>query len=105
MPDQTLLVAPRADQDALEIFVAIASDSPTAAERFERALRSDYARLRTFSRMGRAREFRGRDLKGLRSCPLTGFPSWLIFYRVRGDTVEILRVLHGARHLPRALRS
>ena len=84
--------------------MTIAADNFAAAERFERAVRSEYARLKAFPHMGRAREFRGRELRGLRSCPLTGFPSWLVFYRVRGETVEIVRLLHGARDLPRALR-
>ena len=33
---------------------------------------------------------------GLRSLPVE---NYLIFYRVRDDTVEVLRVIHGARDL------
>ena len=105
MPSRALSVTPRADQDVLEIFVILAAVSPAVAARFEAAVRSEYARPQAFAYLGRAREFRHRELRGLRSCQLTGFPSWLIFYRVRQSTVEIVRVLHGARDLPRALRS
>lgn len=104
MPDRSLIVSPRADEDAVEIFAAIAADNRAAAERFRMALERQYARLRAFPHLGRAREFRARGLRGLRSCPLTDFPSWLVFYRIGRGTVEIVRVLHGARNLPLALR-
>lgn len=31
------------------------------------------------------------------------FGKYLIFYRVKADAVEILRVLHGARKLPESV--
>jgi toxin ParE1/3/4 len=103
--DRSLIVLPRADQDAIEIYATIAADNPAAADRFSAALQSEYMQLKSFPHMGRATEFQGHGLRGLRSCPLSVFPSWLIFYRVTRETVEIVRVLHGARDLRRALRT
>ena len=41
---------------------------------------------------------------GRRSWGVRGFRNWIVFYRVHGDTVQLQRVMHGARDLPRALR-
>jgi len=44
-------------------------------------------------------------LKDIRVWPIRGFKNHLIFYRVRKDGVEIVRVLHGSRDIAKALRS
>lgn len=51
--------------------------------------------------MGRCRADLG--FPEVRSWRVRGFPRHLIFYRALPDRVQILRVLHGARDLPRAL--
>ncbi len=42
------------------------------------------------------------DLKppGIRSLVLQRFPRYLLFYRVEGETLEVLRVKHGMMNLP-----
>lgn len=40
-------------------------------------------------------------MKALRMLPVSGFNNYLIFYRIEGDAVRVLYVVHGARHLPR----
>jgi plasmid stabilization system protein ParE len=35
----------------------------------------------------------------MRSFVITDFPNYVIFYRVKGKAVEIVRVLHGARDI------
>lgn len=104
MPERALIVRRRALEDVLEIFERIAVDQPEAAVRFERSFRRQCEMLIAFPYSGRAREFRGRAVRGLRSVPLTDFTSWLVFYRVRRDAVDVVRVLHGARDLRRALK-
>jgi len=54
--------------------------------------------------IGRRRSFRRRALQGVRSWSVPGFRNWLVFYRADGDTVEVLRVLHGARNLNRIFK-
>lgn len=41
---------------------------------------------------------------GRRSWGIPGFRNWIVFYRVQGETVQLQRVMHGARDLPQALR-
>ena len=51
------------------------------------------------------RRFRAPRLKGLRSWLVAKpFHSHIVFYRVGGDVIEIFRVMHGARDLPRRLQ-
>jgi toxin ParE1/3/4 len=103
--ERRLVVLPRADADVVEIFARIAADDVAAADRFKTTVHRECAILTQFPEFGRARRYRGRDVGDLRSFPLSGFRNWLVFYRVRSDVIEIVRVLHGARDLRRALRS
>jgi len=42
-------------------------------------------------------------LNDLRKRSVKGFDSYLVFYRIDADMVEIIRVLHGARDIPSLL--
>jgi toxin ParE1/3/4 len=54
--------------------------------------------------LGRIRRFRDPRLHGLRSCPVDKpFGKLLIFYRATDDTLYAVRLIHGARDLPRRL--
>jgi toxin ParE1/3/4 len=44
-------------------------------------------------------------LKGIRVWPIRGFKNHLIFYRVQKDRLEIVRVLHAAQDIEKALHS
>lgn len=89
----------------MQIADRIASDNPAAAERFDAGFRRTCRQLVEFPYIGTPRRFRGRAYRGLRSRSIKGFESWLVFYAASRSTVEIVRVLHGARDLRRALRS
>jgi toxin ParE1/3/4 len=53
---------------------------------------------------GRRRKFRHPALLDLRSFRVNPpFDKVLIFYRVTNDTLEVWRLMHGARDLPRRL--
>jgi hypothetical protein len=40
-------------------------------------------------------------LKPLREWPVKGFAEFLIFYLLQGDTIRVIRVLHGSRDVNR----
>jgi toxin ParE1/3/4 len=44
-------------------------------------------------------DFKSPPLDGMRVWPISGFKSYLIFYRIRADELEVVRVIHGARDL------
>jgi len=70
----------------------IAKDDPTRATSFVIELQSAVTKLQKHPGMGRA----GR-VPGTRELVL--HKNYIAIYRVRGDTVEILRLHHAARNL------
>ncbi len=77
---------------------------PDLAWRFQVALDRSLARISNQPDLGRLRHFRHARLQGLRSFQVERpFQKLLIFYRVEGDTLQVVRLMHGARDLPRRL--
>lgn len=76
----------------------IAIDNPKAAAEFVIHLRDSALILGEQPNLGRP----GR-IPGTRELVITQLP-YILPYRVRNDTVEILRVFHTARKWPEALR-
>ncbi len=72
----------------------IAADNPAAARRVGRRIRQATLRLATFPYSGRL-----GIVPDTRELIVPGLP-YLIVYRVRNETVEILRVFHAARNWP-----
>ncbi|MFH1109840.1 MAG: type II toxin-antitoxin system RelE/ParE family toxin [Planctomycetota bacterium] len=97
-----LVVSRPAESDLDEESEYLGRDDPALAERFLAAARATFADLAATPGLGRSRGFRAARLRGLRSWRIRGFENWLVFYRVADETVEIVRVLHGARDLDAA---
>ena len=93
----------KAKRDVLRVFFDIGQHDLDAAERFLNAFNSNLRRLADMHGIGAMREFADPKLARLRSLPVTGFTNYLIFYRYDDRDVQILRVIHGARDLERAL--
>lgn len=92
-----LIVAPEAQEELREIESYIGKDNPKAAVEFVGRLTERYQALTDFPGMGRKRD----DVRaGYRS---VSEGDYLIFYRVSGDVVEVMHVLHGRRNLPKVL--
>lgn len=72
----------------------IARDDPRAAARLVERIVASVERLADYPASGRP----GR-VPGTRELLVTDTP-YLVPYRVRGETVEILRVFHGVRKWP-----
>ena len=87
-----LAFTPTARRDIQEIGDYIALDSRRQAMRFVIALERFCARFR--SQPERYPLSPRHAKRGIRRAPHRGY---LIFYRVRDTTVEILRILHAAR--------
>jgi len=72
----------------------IGENDPVAADRLIQRIRQCVDQLAEHPHLGRP----GR-IPGTRELVVTGTP-YIVPYRVRGRTVEVLRVLHGARRWP-----
>jgi toxin ParE1/3/4 len=73
----------------------------TTAQRFLDRVEETLQQLVLHPETGRERRFSSRRLKGLRSWRVSGFASWLVFYKISRSGILVLRVLHGARDLER----
>lgn len=70
----------------------------SVAEAFIAAFRLRAAELVRNPRMGRQRRFRPSKLQDLRSVILSHrFEQFVVFYRVTDTTVDVVKVIHGAR--------
>ena|SRR5829696_311365 len=88
-----------AERDLIDIGNFIARENPAAAAVLVERLEEHCQVLAAYPLIGRARDELAPGLRSL------AFGRYVIFYRVPDDCVEIVRVLHGARDLGRALRS
>jgi toxin ParE1/3/4 len=86
--------SPEAVLDFTAIVQYIRQDNSSAALRVARAIYDAVAQLNTFPNRGRP----GR-INGTRELPLPRLP-FVVVYRVRENTVEIVRLLHGAQQWP-----
>jgi toxin ParE1/3/4 len=88
-----LRISPRAREDLIEIWSYIADDSVTNADVFIDRLHETMESLGRNPGAGRQRQ---ELALGIQSFP---FGRYLIFYRTLTNSVEIVRVLHGARDI------
>ena len=88
---------PLARTDLAELVAYIANDNPSAAYRVHEDIRRQTAALAKHPEIGRP----GR-VRGTRELVVAGTP-YVAAYRITGELVTVLRVLHGARRWPRKL--
>lgn len=83
-----------AENDLIEILDYIAADNPKAALATIDRIEAAALRLTEFPRAGRQ-----GSVPGTRELPIPGLP-FLVIYRVRKASIEVLRAIHGARQWP-----
>ena len=88
--------SPQARRDLRELYLRILPENPQAARVLQERIRAGVLSLQTTPQIGRP----GR-LPGTRELVVTGTP-FLVPYRIVGNTLQILRVYHGARQWPDA---
>jgi len=97
MPDKHVLrYLPVAQGDLIEIFDYIAQDSATRALAFVDKLDKKIGLLGTHPLLGRIPRHSKLREYGYRVLIIE---SYLIFYVIHGQTIEIHRVVHGSRNL------
>jgi toxin ParE1/3/4 len=84
----------RATLDLYQVREFLRGVNPAAAERVGERLQSSVAGLARFPESGRAGK-----VSGARELVMPSLP-YLIIYRVRGDRVQILRILHSKQKWP-----
>ena len=80
-----------AENDLIDVWFAIATDSPLAADRFLDVVAERILQLATFPESGPRRPDIGAEVRALTVA------NYLVLYRSADDRVEIVRIVHGAR--------
>ncbi len=93
MKKHQLIIAEQAREDLMEIWLYIASDSIRGADNFTDFLYEKCTILCSTPEIGRKRD---ELLPGLRCLPAK---RYLIFYRIKNDSIEIVRILSGYRDI------
>ena len=88
-----VVVTPRARSDLDDIWLHVALDSPTAADRLIDLIVARCQNLSDYPRLGPARPEIAREARML----VVG--DYVVLYRIDGGDVAIVRVVHGARQL------
>ena len=100
------VIRARARDDIIRQFrwYLVEQDAANTAFRFVDAVEDSVKGLSLMSHMGTARRLRNPTLQGLLVWPVKDFEEFLIFYLLRGDTILIIRILHGKRDINRILK-
>jgi toxin ParE1/3/4 len=85
-------------RDLKQIGEYIAREDVAAAERFRNKIVRRINILRQFPESARPRPEFGRDI---RTIPIG---RYIVFLRIEAPKVTVLRILHGARDLPRVMK-
>ena len=97
MPDKyAIRYLPVAEDDLLSVYDWIAGNSPARAITFTEKLDKRIGALAANPHLGRVPKNEKLAGDGYRVLVIE---SYLVFYVIRGYTVEIHRVIHGSRHL------
>lgn len=78
---------------------AIGEYSHRASARFLQEAQNAFGLLAEYPGIGALRHYNNPALPGMRMWPVPRFRKYLIFYFTTEDTVEIIRVLHGAQDI------
>jgi len=87
------ILAKQAKDDLVDIWLYIAADSPTIADKFIDYVHEQCEHLCSTPEIGRKRD---ELIPGIRSLPVK---RYLVFYRVTNDAIEIARILSGYRDI------
>ena len=99
------LIAPGARLDLQDVWLYFADEvgNVNLADRFSARAQLTFARLARSPGLGRRWKTHQSDSRNLQQWRVDRFPNLLVFYRQHAGSVEIVRVLHGARNLEATL--
>ncbi len=94
-----ILKRPQAERDIEECFVYIAEDDLDKGVFFLVAVEDSLEQLVKFPLLGKTTEFQNKQFQDMRMWHVKGFESYLIFYVVIEETIEVIRVLYASRDI------
>jgi len=104
MPDWEVRWRPAAEQDLQRCAIHIAQDNIEAALGLVDAAEAEAERLADHPFAHEEIPVLRPELRGIRRLVLSPpYQNFLLFYRADSQVVDVIRVLHGARDLPRSI--
>ncbi|MBE9141077.1 type II toxin-antitoxin system RelE/ParE family toxin [Nodosilinea sp. LEGE 07088] len=94
-----LVKRPIVIQDLIAHATYISLDNLDASDRFLHAAEATFQRIAELPNIGRLSGFSNLAIAQIRQYPIKGFNKYIIFYQIHPETVEVIRVLHGAQNL------
>ncbi|MCL2711452.1 MAG: type II toxin-antitoxin system RelE/ParE family toxin [Planctomycetaceae bacterium] len=93
----SLYILPAAEDDLSEIGDYFDERDDALSQRFYEQFWKTVQTLVASPQLGERCRFRSPKTKGMRVWQVYGFSNYLVFYHPQGDTLQVLRVIHGAR--------
>jgi toxin ParE1/3/4 len=90
-------------QDLITHATYISNDNLDAGDRFLYAAEATFQQLAQFPTVGKLSGFTHPLLIQVRQYPIKGFKNYLILYQIAPDSIDIIRILHGAQDLQNIL--
>jgi toxin ParE1/3/4 len=98
-----LIERPIVIQDLMEISTYISYDNLDAGDRFLYAAEATFQRIAKNPGVGRLCNFKDPSVAQMRQYPVKGFKNYLVLYELTETTIDVIRVVHGARDLEQLL--
>jgi toxin ParE1/3/4 len=90
---------PQVIRDLIDIATYIANTNLDLSDRFLQAAEETFQQLGQMPEIGKRCQFLHPELQNIRQIGVKEFRKYLIFYQSSQASVEIIRVIHGARDL------
>jgi len=90
-----ILITPAAEDDLIHLWVYIARDNPSAADRVYQAAQMSFENLVAMPGIGTLYQPKRTRLLGIRFFPINQFRNYVLYYRETAKGIEIIRVLHA----------
>jgi len=92
-------------EDLLDIHQHLAKNDPDAADRVIHAVEKAIHRITQNPHLGPLYPVRIAKLRGIRMIPVSEYRNYLVFYKALESETRILYVFHGARNIPKLIRT
>ncbi|PZU92471.1 MAG: type II toxin-antitoxin system RelE/ParE family toxin [Pseudanabaena sp.] len=97
---------PIVSQDLITHATNISLENLDASDRFLYSAEATFNVIAQFPAIGRLSNFSHPQLTQIRQYQIKGFTKYIIFYQIQSpETIEIMRILHGAQDLEFILTS
>ncbi len=94
-----IIIRDSAFTDLDEISAEIGKNAPRASVRFLESAQQAFGLIADVPGVGTPRNYDNPAFAGMRMWSIPKFTKYLIFYLTTEETVEIVRVLHGAQNI------